>query len=99
MLDALYALGDSASLAAALLIVLPRALRLWERPVRRSMLFLAAGMVVMFLSGWIYIVTTYLPDAHPLKFVRGNSIDFGFATAFLLMGVAIGLLPAQAHRN
>jgi hypothetical protein len=53
-------------------------------------------MALMFLSGWAFMVTSSLPDGHVLKFSNGNPVDLIFATAFLLMGIAIGLVPQNA---
>jgi hypothetical protein len=93
LLDLFYAFGDSASLAIAVCLVLtPNMVRL-PTPLQRATRFLTAGMALMFLSGWAFMVTSYLPDGHVLKFSNGNPVDLVFATAFLLMGIAIGLVP------
>lgn len=95
-LDLFYPLGDSLSIVIALSLILPAHLRPLPPALRRVWRFLAAGMTLMFLSGLAFVITSYLPDNHLLKFSNGNPIDFAFATAFLLMGIAIGLIPREA---
>lgn len=93
LLDLFYAFGDSASLALAICLVLPPNMTRLQPSLQRATRFLTAGMALMFLAGWAFMVTSYLPDGHMLKFSNGNPVDLIFATAFLLMGIAIGLVP------
>ncbi|MGL4648218.1 MAG: LuxR C-terminal-related transcriptional regulator, partial [Caldilineaceae bacterium] len=89
VLDGLSSFLDCASLAFAILLVLPRSMRLLDAPMRAVMRLMSAGMVTMFLAGFIYFTTLAVPESHWLFYGFGGWVDLLFLAAFVLFGLGL----------